>query len=138
MARDPWWSTAREAAWVTAETEYPSAWPAEQLSWATLVSDDDPAATRLALGLAKLQPSHVHLPHRHPDRPEAFYVLDGRALAYLGERTIDIAPGMAIYVPAGQRHALRNTGDVTLIVLWVIGTPPSVDSPDLIWDDLAI
>ena len=42
MAGSGWWARVADGRWVTAETEYPEAWPAEQLNWTTLVTDPDP------------------------------------------------------------------------------------------------
>ena len=88
------------------------------------------------MGLASLEPGEVHLLHHHPDRPEAFYVLEGTAIANLGDETIVARPGTAIYVPAGLGHGLRQQGPARFVALWVIGAPPNATSPDLVWDDI--
>ncbi len=49
--------------------------------------------------------------HIHRDAAEAFYVLDGEYLIYLGDRELVCPAGSFIYIPAGLRHGFR-VGDV--------------------------
>jgi putative monooxygenase len=45
--------------------------------------------------------------HLHERSAELIYVLEGRGKMTLGERIVEVKPGMAIYIPAGMKHSLR-------------------------------
>ena len=45
--------------------------------------------------------------HSHQDLDEFFYVVDGRFLIDLEERTVDLAPRQGFVVPKGVRHRTR-------------------------------
>ena len=71
-------------------------------------------------GVAELTFSHAILPpdgrtdyHRH-DRPELIYVVSGKGVCkHEGEET-PVLEDVALWVPAGERHQMINTGDVPL------------------------
>jgi mannose-6-phosphate isomerase-like protein (cupin superfamily) len=50
--------------------------------------------------------------HVHHDCAEAFYVLDGEYVMYLGDREAVCGPGSFVFVPRGVPHGFR-TADVT-------------------------
>jgi quercetin dioxygenase-like cupin family protein len=50
-------------------------------------------------------------PHIHPAMDERFEVLSGRPSFLAGRKWQDASPGEVVVVPAGLRHAYRNTGD---------------------------
>jgi mannose-6-phosphate isomerase-like protein (cupin superfamily) len=45
--------------------------------------------------------------HRHDDEDEFFFVVDGRLLVDLEERTVELAPRQGVVVPRGVRHRTR-------------------------------
>ena len=49
--------------------------------------------------------------HVHHDCAEAFYVLDGEYVMYLGDREVVCGAGSFVFVPRGVPHGFR-TGDV--------------------------
>jgi mannose-6-phosphate isomerase-like protein (cupin superfamily) len=51
-------------------------------------------------------------PHRHPRMEERFDVLAGEITFTLGRRKVLARAGESVVVPAGARHAYRNTGAV--------------------------
>ena len=50
-------------------------------------------------------------PHIHPAMEERFEVLGGRPSFLAGRKWQTASPGDTVVVPAGARHAYRNTGD---------------------------
>ncbi|MFN3576565.1 MAG: cupin domain-containing protein [Tabrizicola sp.] len=71
----------------------------------TLISAPDTATTGLVCGIALLEPGETFALHSHPE-PEVYFGLDGE-----GEVTIDgrphlLAPGVALYIPAGAVHGV--------------------------------
>ena len=55
--------------------------------------------------------------HYHPVSEEIYFILEGEATMYLGERSFTIRPGDAIAIPPGVVHWLHNTGLVPLRLL---------------------
>lgn len=55
--------------------------------------------------------------HYHPLSEEIYFILEGEATMYLGERSFTIRPGDAIAIPPGVVHWLHNTGLVPLRLL---------------------
>jgi mannose-6-phosphate isomerase-like protein (cupin superfamily) len=81
----------------------------------------------LQLVLMSLQPGEEIGEEVHEDRDQFFRVETGK-----GEVTIDGTPSkldddMAIVVPAGARHNVRNTGEKPLKLYTLYGPPEHVD-----------
>jgi mannose-6-phosphate isomerase-like protein (cupin superfamily) len=57
--------------------------------------------------------------HHHDDEDELFFVLEGRLLVDLEDRTVPLGPGQAVTVPRGVRH--RTRADVRTVMLMVEG-----------------
>lgn len=64
-------------------------------------------------------------PHIHPAMEERFEVLAGRPSFLAGRKWRTASPGDTVVVPAGVRHAYRNTGDGVAHVL-CNARPPSL------------
>jgi mannose-6-phosphate isomerase-like protein (cupin superfamily) len=45
--------------------------------------------------------------HIHHDAAEAFYVLEGEYVMFLGEREVACPAGSFVFIPAGMRHGFR-------------------------------
>lgn len=59
---------------------------------------------------ATLDPGQGPPPHRHLDRDEYFYVLDGTYALSVDGRESMIGPGTLVFVPRGTVHAFHNAG----------------------------
>ena len=58
------------------------------------------------------EPPHFGPPlHIHHDAAEAFYVLEGEYVMFLGDREVSCPAGSFVFIPAGMRHGFR-VGDV--------------------------
>jgi quercetin dioxygenase-like cupin family protein len=58
----------------------------------------------------------------HPETSETVYVLDGKAVGFVGDREIPLEKGQVMHVDKNVHHGIRNAGDTTLKVL-IIGHP---------------
>jgi mannose-6-phosphate isomerase-like protein (cupin superfamily) len=65
--------------------------------------------------------------HKHDDEDEFFYVVSGRFLIDLEERTIDLAPGQAVVIPKGVRHRPRAPGPTVILMVEGAGIIPTGD-----------
>lgn len=123
---------AREPVIVDSGTLEWEAWPdalIEQrggVRWKTLVSGDRTSTDTLTLGTATLTPGEVLHDHRH-EQVELYLVLEGT-----GEVTIDggaraVGPGVAVFLPGGARHGIRNTGATELRLAYVFAADSFTD-----------
>ena len=96
-------------------------WLRDKLVWQRLFGPDE--SDDLIFGIAKLPPGEVHLLHHHEDAPELYYVLKGHGIFTVDEESQDCTPGMGIYMPAGSKHSIKNTGDGTLVFFFAYDRP---------------
>jgi len=68
----------------------------------------------LKVGLISVRP-HDELPlHSHEHEDQFYYVLEGEGVVHLGERDFPLKPGIAVTIPPGVPHAVRNPNDSPL------------------------
>ena len=60
--------------------------------------------------IGTLAPGQGPPPHRHLDRDEYFFVLEGTYHLTVGDQESDIGPGTLAFVPRGTMHGFTNTG----------------------------
>jgi mannose-6-phosphate isomerase-like protein (cupin superfamily) len=65
--------------------------------------------------------------HKHDDEDEFFYVVSGRFLIDLEERTVDLAPGQGFVVPKGVRHRPRAPERTVILMVEGAGIIPTGD-----------
>jgi len=66
--------------------------------------------------------------HRHADEDEFFYVVSGRFLIDLEDRTVDLAPGQGFVVPKGVRHRPRAPEKTVILMVEGAGIVPTGDA----------
>ena len=65
--------------------------------------------------------------HKHDDLDEFFFVLEGRFLIDLDDRTIELGPRQGVVVPKGVRHRPRAPERTVLIMVEGEGIVPTGD-----------
>lgn len=65
--------------------------------------------------------------HQHDDEDEFFYVIEGRFLIDLEDRTVDLAPGQGFVVPKGVRHRPRAPVRTAILMVEGAGIVPTGD-----------
>jgi len=75
---------------------------------------------RFALGV--FNPDEGLVPHVHPESEEVYYVVEGKGTVCIGEerREIPIEPEIALYIPPGTIHGVKNTGKEKLVVAFFV------------------
>ena len=63
--------------------------------------------------------------HRHPEKDEAFYVLEGSGVFSLNDVDIPIEKGATLFIPSNAWHGFA-TPDRELLLLWVMA-PAGLD-----------
>jgi mannose-6-phosphate isomerase-like protein (cupin superfamily) len=65
--------------------------------------------------------------HKHDDLDEFFYVVSGRFLIDLDDRTIDLTAGKGVVVPKGVRHRPRAPEKTVVLMVEGAGIVPTGD-----------
>lgn len=76
-------------------------------------------ATRMAMGTAEIAVGGSNA-GTHRDVDEVNYFLEGQGRAFIGADTVDVIPGLSMYVPQGVHHGFVNTGIIPLRFVWSI------------------
>ena len=69
--------------------------------------------------------SHVTIPpgghtdYNEHDRPELIYVVAGTGISKCEGEDVEIGPDTAMWILAGEKHEVRNTGDEPIIIVTV-------------------
>ena len=62
--------------------------------------------------------------HFHRKRESIFFVLQGKGKAIIEGKEYDIEPNTVIYIPPGEKHTFRNTGNTEMRMLECFTHPP--------------
>ena len=65
--------------------------------------------------------------HKHDDEDEFFYVVEGRFLIDLDDRTVELAPRQGFVVPKGVRHRPRAPERTVILMVEGAGIVPTGD-----------
>jgi mannose-6-phosphate isomerase-like protein (cupin superfamily) len=79
----------------------------------------------LFAGLNSFEPGQEHAPHVHEGQDKLYVVLEGSGVVRVGGKEELLSAGDAAFAPSGVLHSIRNPGPERLIVMAVLGPPPS-------------
>src|SRR5947207_4170010 len=63
------------------------------------------------------------------DRDEAMYVVEGLGTVDLGGASYELAPGTAVFVPAGASYVLETPGPHDVVLVSVLSKAPGTKTP---------
>ena len=72
---------------------------------------------RQSLAEATVHPGMSTIAHFHANTEEIYYILSGAGQMAIENEALAVRPGDAIGILAGQRHQIRNDGEVDLVFL---------------------
>ena len=79
----------------------------------------------LFAGLNSFEPGQEHAPHSHAGQDKLYVVMEGSGVVEVGGQAQLLSTGDAAFAPSGVVHSIRNTGTGRLVVMAVLGPPPS-------------
>ena len=85
----------------------------------TFFAAGDTPTSGLMQGVLDYPPGARSLAHWHTP-VETYYVISGTGVGRIGDATLPIGPGAAVYVPSRAVHWFESTGDEPLRVLWTL------------------
>eukprot|EP00752_Nemacystus_decipiens_P015939 g14245.t1 len=56
--------------------------------------------------------------HSHKSMDEVFYSSEGKGVIEVDGTVVQLTPGTCVHVAAGQKHSLKNTGDVDMVLFY--------------------
>ena len=65
--------------------------------------------------------------HSHPVSEQVYVIVRGRGRMTVGDEVRELGPGTLVFIPPGNRHAVRNIGDEPLV--FVSATSPPFEAP---------
>ncbi len=68
----------------------------------------------LKIGLISVRPNEALPIHVHAKEEQFYFVLEGEGVLRLGEEERPFHPGMAVTIPPGMAHGVRNPGSRAL------------------------
>jgi len=77
-----------------------------------LIGPDD-GAQSFAMRFFEVPPLRSSANENHPDQHQV-YIMTGQGKVLLGEEWHDFKAGDVVFVPGGEQHCFRNTGDDVL------------------------
>ncbi|MHA7650355.1 cupin domain-containing protein [Mycobacterium sp. ML4] len=95
-----------------------------------LVDRVNTGISSVSLAHATVAPGAETVWHRLQDTDEIYFVLSGCGLMSVGDECREVGSGDAVWVPAGVRQRIANTGSGPLVFLCVCG-PAYVRECDL-------
>lgn len=84
-----------------------------------LLDEDGAGATYGGLSVLEGDPDLVVPRHRHPDAAEILFIEEGAGVFHIGEISIRVRAGTALYVPRGELHGFEGDGTTPLRAIQV-------------------
>ena len=88
-----------------------------------LLMPPDAPVRNVSLEIGIFKPGEELRGHRHPESEEIYYVMKGKGHLKVGEEEIDLVEGMALVIPPGHDHFLKNNGNETLEIAFITSPP---------------
>jgi quercetin dioxygenase-like cupin family protein len=75
-------------------------------------------AEEFDFGVYRLKEDEYHPLHYHPAGAELYYILEGSCQITVDGELVEAAPGTAVYLPPGTRHAVRTRPGETMTMVY--------------------
>ena len=92
-----------------------------------LVTKENVGAVKTVFGVTYFSPGSRHEIHRHPNAEEVEYLISGSGVAYVGDDTVELGPGEAVFVPQNAYHGFENNSDAEVVMAWYYAGAASLE-----------
>ncbi len=91
--------------------------------WRLCVGPENTGAQHLTVGVATFPEGSAPAGHVHEREEEVIYILAGRGQLVTPDGSVDLEPGVSVYIPAGLHHATSSIGPGALELLSIFSPP---------------
>ena len=95
-----------------------------------MITHETCGSQQFTAGLFWVRPGAHGQPDTHIGVEEVFYIIQGQADIHMDDRPVAVKAGDVVFVPAGVKHQVFNTGKEVYCAFWLIGAKWS-DLPDI-------
>ena len=87
-----------------------------------MFNPDSAGTKHMTFSVGYFTPGEGLQAHIHPESEEIYYVVRGNGTVYLGEekKPLPVDPDTAIYIPSGEIHGVKNTGEDRLVICFFV------------------
>jgi len=82
--------------------------------------EDEHLEISYSIAHAIIKPNETSLPHKLKTSAEVYYILEGEGLMYIDDKSAEVHPGQAIYIPPNSKQYVQNTGSSHLKFLCIV------------------
>jgi mannose-6-phosphate isomerase-like protein (cupin superfamily) len=85
---------------------------------------------RYSLAHAKVPAGQTTKPHRLK-ACEVYYIINGRGIMHIDEKTFEVGPECAVYIPPHSIQYIENTGNSLLNFLCIVDPPWCIEDEEI-------
>lgn len=87
-----------------------------------------PGIKHMSLATGSLPPRRKAKAHYHQRSEEIYYIVSGRGIVRIEERTYRVKQGDAVGIPKRHAHSLENTSRKRPLIVLCVASPPFEES----------
>jgi mannose-6-phosphate isomerase-like protein (cupin superfamily) len=91
--------------------------------WRLYSGPESTGAQNLTVGWAIFPEGSAPEGHVHPTQEETIYIISGYGKLISPEGSVDLEPGVTVYIPIGEHHATVSTGPGPLEMVTAFSPP---------------
>lgn len=85
-----------------------------------------------SLAHAEVKPRKATIPHRFKTASEVYYILKGKGIMHIDEKSVDVDPGDTIYIPPMSVQYIENRSQESLEFLCIVCPSWQPDAEELV------
>ncbi len=114
---------AREGGLQRVHRDDAQVFPLPGRDWRLCVGPENTGAQRVTVGVATFPEGSAPDGHVHEREEEVVYILEGRGRLVTPDGSVDLEPGVSVYIPPGLHHATVSAGPGPLELLSIFSPP---------------
>jgi mannose-6-phosphate isomerase-like protein (cupin superfamily) len=94
-----------------------------------IINPESAGSTKVSFAKLIIRPGEESRQHYHRVMEEIYYIISGTGRLTIDDKTFEVGPGHAIFLPTGSHHQITNTGEGDLV--FVCADAPVFDENDV-------